>query len=92
MRGKCKNCIHFTEVQEQRGDMRFCTRNPPTVILVPRQSPLNPSQMNLSAEGAWPPVGPDHECGCFETAIGIGVPNNSPSGVVSISRKKPGRE
>jgi|WetSurMetagenome_2_1015567.scaffolds.fasta_scaffold388130_2 hypothetical protein len=66
-RGKCGNCLHWAALPGQR-DMRFCTKNPPQVVLIPRQSALQPGQMNLSAEGTWPPVGPDTGCGCFEQA------------------------
>ena len=68
MMGFCKDCMYWREVVGQ-SNMKFCLCNPPQVILIPRQSALRPEQMSLSAEGAWPPVGPDHQCGKWEKRV-----------------------
>lgn len=90
MRGNCGSCLHWIELPGQPGNMRFCTCNPPTVILVPRQSHLNPGQMNLSAEGAWPPVMAEHSCGKWEKSDEIRETIKTPEGdkIISIDRDR----
>jgi hypothetical protein len=46
--------------------------------------------MNLSAEGTWPPTGPDVGCGCWEDCGEIRETINTPEGdkIISIDRDK----
>ena len=65
MIGPCIQCLFWKEAKERPGE-RVCRKNPPTPVLVPQPSHLNPQQMNLVIMAVDPPTNPDHECGCWE--------------------------
>lgn len=59
----CKNC--YFSVHE--GDVYYCRRYPPQVILMPQVSPIANSRqtVNMVPVGMFPPVNPAAWCGEF---------------------------